>query len=285
MTPPLARIAPLARRLMRDTMGPWLATSLSLHAGLIAAILPNEAREERAPTAGGMIAVDVVLVEGPDTRSTAATGRSGEGAPRPDRTRAAERRAAPAAPDATRRPAAGPLVDVAGPAPRSPQPKSRVTANAPPATAAPAVLAPRPRPKPAPPVGPAARPRPVAPPEHSDAAAPSEGDFADPELAAVTPAPASRGGGSRGASPRPGNPMPVYPDVARRRGRQGRVVLRVEVRPDGAAGAVSIDRSSGDVRLDEAALAAVRQWRFRPALRNGVPVVARVRVPVRFRLR
>ena len=63
------------------------------------------------------------------------------------------------------------------------------------------------------------------------------------------------------------------------------MVLRVEVLPDGIAGAVAVDRSSGYASLDEAAVAAVRKWRFRSALSNGAPVVANVRAPIRFSLR
>jgi protein TonB len=76
-----------------------------------------------------------------------------------------------------------------------------------------------------------------------------------------------------------------YPAEARRRGWQGEVVLRVEVSAEGRADAVAILRSSGHAVLDEAALAAVRLWRFRPATRGGVPVAAPADVPVRFRLR
>jgi protein TonB len=166
-----------------------------------------------------------------------------------------------------------------------------VTAKAPPASSAPVILAPRPRRKPPPPVKPAARPLPRrdAPADNTAHAVESDADEASAEIAAATPVPAALAsapaGGSRGASPQPGNPKPVYPYSARRQGRQGRVVLRVEVRPDGAAGMVFVDQTSGDASLDEAALAAVRRWRFRPARRNGAPVAANVQVPIRFSLR
>jgi protein TonB len=80
------------------------------------------------------------------------------------------------------------------------------------------------------------------------------------------------------------NPPPDYPPVARRRGLEGRTVLRVEVRPDGKAGRVSLRRSSGHGLLDDAALGAVSKWTFRPAQAGGVPVAGVVEVPIVFRL-
>ena len=77
---------------------------------------------------------------------------------------------------------------------------------------------------------------------------------------------------------------PVYPEIARRRGQQGRVVLHVNVSPEGMPVAVTVAESSGYASLDAAALAAVRQWRFVPATRGDTPVPAVAEVPVRFRL-
>ncbi len=88
--------------------------------------------------------------------------------------------------------------------------------------------------------------------------------------------------------PRPaaglGNPRPQYPWISRRRGEQGRVVLEVAVAADGRAKEVRVKRSSGFARLDRAALAAVRAWRFSPALRGGRAVAGRIDVPIAFRL-
>ena len=79
-------------------------------------------------------------------------------------------------------------------------------------------------------------------------------------------------------------PPPPYPSVARRRGVQGTVILRVEVLPDGMVGEIEVKRSSGFKVLDRSALKAVKGWRFIPAVRNGVYAKARVNVPVRFEL-
>ncbi|MEE8283537.1 MAG: TonB family protein [Alphaproteobacteria bacterium] len=88
--------------------------------------------------------------------------------------------------------------------------------------------------------------------------------------------------------PRPvaglGNPRPQYPWISRRRGEQGRVVLEVAVAADGRAKEVRVKRSSGSARLDRAALAAVRAWRFKPALSYGRAVAGRIDVPIVFRL-
>lgn len=83
----------------------------------------------------------------------------------------------------------------------------------------------------------------------------------------------------------PGNPLPRYPLMARRRGLEGRVVLRVRVGPEGSVRAVAVAESSRHAVLDEAAVAALKHWRFEPARRAGIPVAAAVDVPITFRLR
>ena len=80
------------------------------------------------------------------------------------------------------------------------------------------------------------------------------------------------------------NPPPRYPFSARRRGQEGRVVLRVEVDPAGHAADVVVAHSSGFSALDKAAADAVRRWRFQPARRGGAPVAGRIEVPIQFRL-
>ncbi len=77
---------------------------------------------------------------------------------------------------------------------------------------------------------------------------------------------------------------PVYPEAARRRGQQGRVLLQVNVSASGAPVDVTVAQSSGFASLDDAALRAVEQWRFVPASRGGTAVPAVAEVPVRFRL-
>lgn len=125
-------------------------------------------------------------------------------------------------------------------------------------------------------------------------------------LAATQPAPASSspvagGGGSRdgptgGASastgtssaagearlrPLPGNPPPRYPSLARRRGEEGQVLLRLTVNATGRVEAASVARSSGYALLDQEAQRTVARWRFQPP--QAERMVAQV--PITFRLR
>jgi protein TonB len=78
---------------------------------------------------------------------------------------------------------------------------------------------------------------------------------------------------------------PVYPATSRRLGEQGSVTLRVFVDTSGRPQQVLVDSSSGYARLDDAAVNAVRRWRFQPATTGSGPVGAWSRVTVTFRLR
>ncbi|PPD48691.1 MAG: energy transducer TonB [Methylobacter sp.] len=80
------------------------------------------------------------------------------------------------------------------------------------------------------------------------------------------------------------NPKPDYPRMARQRHWEGRVVLRVYVTADGRCGDLSVYRSSGHDVLDEAAVDAVRQWRFVPGRHGDNPVASWVNVPIEFAL-
>jgi protein TonB len=80
------------------------------------------------------------------------------------------------------------------------------------------------------------------------------------------------------------HPQPDYPGEAKENGRQGMVMLDVLVSAEGRPVKVALARSSGTPELDQAALAAVRQWTFRPGRRAGVPAAAHALVPVRFEL-
>jgi protein TonB len=80
------------------------------------------------------------------------------------------------------------------------------------------------------------------------------------------------------------NPKPKYPSVARSRGWEGKVVLRVQVSADGDSEGVSVVQSSGHDILDEAAVNAVEGWRFVPAKRGDTAVSSTVNVPINFKL-
>jgi periplasmic protein TonB len=80
------------------------------------------------------------------------------------------------------------------------------------------------------------------------------------------------------------NPAPEYPEMARRRGYEGTVLLKVTLDKKGIPLSVEIDKSSGHSILDLAALKAVKTWKFQPGKIGHVPVEATVRVPVKFHL-
>jgi TonB family protein len=77
-----------------------------------------------------------------------------------------------------------------------------------------------------------------------------------------------------------------YTDAAIRARIQGVVGLKCIVERDGSVGPVrvmrSLDAASG---LDEAAVAAVKQWRFEPGTKNGAPVRVEINVEMSFSLR
>lgn len=81
------------------------------------------------------------------------------------------------------------------------------------------------------------------------------------------------------------NPPPRYPETARRAKFEGRVLVRANVSVAGKVQGVSLLRSSGHGVLDRAALDAVRRWRFRPRMVDGVSEASAVEVPVHFFLK
>ena len=80
------------------------------------------------------------------------------------------------------------------------------------------------------------------------------------------------------------NTPPIYPETARRAGWEGRVTVRVEVSADGLPMSVTLAKSSGYGVLDQAALRAVKTWRFQPRTMGGVAMAGIVDVPVNFTL-
>jgi len=78
--------------------------------------------------------------------------------------------------------------------------------------------------------------------------------------------------------------VPNYPASALRSGDTGVVTVAATIDASGRPIKVGIDDRSGNRDLDRAAVAAVKQWRFQPALRNGKAVEGMVRVPVEFTL-
>ena len=77
---------------------------------------------------------------------------------------------------------------------------------------------------------------------------------------------------------------PDYPVEAYRRREEGTVLVGARVGADGRPAGVEVVRRSGSRELDQAAVDAVRQWTFEPAVRGGRKVTSEVQVPVTFRI-
>lgn len=78
------------------------------------------------------------------------------------------------------------------------------------------------------------------------------------------------------------NPNPAYPLKARENNWEGVSVLKVQVQANGQIGEITVLQSSGYPLLDQAAVKAVKQWRYRPALKNGIAVAWQVRVKIKY---
>jgi protein TonB len=62
------------------------------------------------------------------------------------------------------------------------------------------------------------------------------------------------------------------------------VQLRVYVTPEGLCGELNLLKGSGHDELDEAALEAVKAWKFVPGKLGDTPVASWVTVPIEFHL-
>jgi protein TonB len=77
--------------------------------------------------------------------------------------------------------------------------------------------------------------------------------------------------------------VPVYPFIARRMNKEGKVLLRLTIDENGKLMNVEVIEASG-FGFTEAALDAVRKSTYRPAIKNGNAVFSLALLPVRFRL-
>jgi TonB family protein len=75
---------------------------------------------------------------------------------------------------------------------------------------------------------------------------------------------------------------PSYPDAARKRGIEGWVELAFTVQTNGTVDQVEVRNASPANVFDDAAIRAVRQWRFEPVERNGERVEQRAMVRLKF---
>lgn len=104
------------------------------------------------------------------------------------------------------------------------------------------------------------------------------------------------GGGTGGGVYRPGNGVvsprlirevkPNYTGDAMRAKIQGVVTMEAVVNTDGSVGQVQITRSlDSTFGLDQEAIRTVKQWRFAPGTRQGIPVPVLVEIEMTFTLR
>jgi len=143
-----------------------------------------------------------------------------------------------------------------------------------PAPAEQAITQPVPEPQPAQPAAASAPPAgPAAAPPTAAASAP-----AVPAAAVAAPKTISSGVEYLQA------PQPEYPLLARRKGEEGKVVLRALINIKGRPEGVEIQTSSGSARLDEAARQAVLRAVFKPHLEDGQAVMVYAIVPIKFQL-
>ena len=116
----------------------------------------------------------------------------------------------------------------------------------------------------------------------------SLGDFTAPSPVVILPQPppvkpsAYRTGGAI-REPRKVQHVPaIYPEIARNARVEGTVILEATIDERGVVTDARVLRSVP--LLDNAALAALRQWRYTPTLLNGVPVRVLMTVTFRFSL-
>jgi TonB family protein len=77
---------------------------------------------------------------------------------------------------------------------------------------------------------------------------------------------------------------PVYPESMRETGQEGLVTLEAVIGTDGTVVSVSVISAQVHPDFANAAMDAVRQWRFSPTLLNGVPIEVSMKVSVVFSL-
>ncbi len=78
--------------------------------------------------------------------------------------------------------------------------------------------------------------------------------------------------------------MPVYPPIAKTAGKQGTVLVRAVIDTEGDVAGVVILHDGVGFGCGEAAVAAIRHWRFRPATMRGRPVSVFMEITVAFTL-
>ncbi|OEZ78769.1 gram-negative bacterial tonB protein [Janthinobacterium sp. HH103] len=144
-------------------------------------------------------------------------------------------------------------------------------------------------------------PRAVIPPLPLIAVAPSEPTITPPQPTRAEAAPVATAAPTAPAAPSPTPPAPatprtvssveyikapqlIYPNLSRRLGESGTVVLRILINEKGLPEQILIQKSTGYTNLDEAGRQAAQRALFKPMIENGKPVPVYVLVPLTFQL-
>ncbi len=144
-------------------------------------------------------------------------------------------------------------------------------------------------------------PRAVIPPLPLIAVAPSEPTITPPQPTRAEAAPVATAAPTAPAAPSPTPPAPstprtvssveyikapqlIYPNLSRRLGESGTVVLRILINEKGLPEQILVHKSTGYSNLDEAGRQAAQRALFKPMIENGKPVPVYVLVPLTFQL-
>ena len=240
---------------MRAWLLAGVALSVLLHALGIALLLPRRTKLAEPPDQPASIEITMGDNAAP-----------GEGAPAPPPAPPSPQPAPPA--EAAPAPPAEPPAEP--PPPVEPEEPAAMPTPPPPAPAPPTPVPPPPPPPPEPPAPPAAS----APPSVNLGGLTAPSAKIDNETENFRVAHADSG-----------NLPPVYPLESARIGEGGMVRLRLHIDTLGFVERVDILASSGHIRLDRAAAAAARAWRFTPAARHGAAVPSTLDQSINFNLR
>lgn len=144
-------------------------------------------------------------------------------------------------------------------------------------------------------------PRAVIPPLPLIAVAPTEPTITPPQPTRAEAAPVATAAPTAPAAPSPTPPAPstprtvssveyikapqlVYPNLSRRLGESGTVVLRILINEKGLPEQILVHKSTGYSNLDEAGRQAAQRALFKPMIENGKAVPVYVLVPLTFQL-
>lgn len=76
---------------------------------------------------------------------------------------------------------------------------------------------------------------------------------------------------------------PKYPEIAKSLGVTGRITVKVVVGIDGKVKSATITSTFGNPACEDAALAAAKQWEFKPATKDGEPFEQNITIPFDFK--